>query len=275
MWIIALFLAGCTDYDLNPIPKDPVPDVDTAFPAPDVPGLQAVCGVEPQEVLAIHESAKWVGSDSVADAGISGYQWTLLSVPPGSMVPMPAGDADRPGFTPDIAGEYVAALTITDSTGVTSEPCVATLTASPGQGLWIEIFWEHRGDDMDLHLVRGGSWLESDGDCYYSNCVGALLDWGTPGYTGDNPRLDLDDVPGTGPENINIDDPAPGNYSVYVHDYPGSSYWGENNVTMNVYLAGNLEWSETRDVDSEGCYERFVDVAVPSGAITAGPVTCN
>jgi hypothetical protein len=234
----------------------------------------AVCSVDPAEVLAIHESADWIGSSSYDDGSIVSYDWTLVSAPAGATATMPAGLANRRGFTPDVAGEYVGQLVVTDNDGLVSEPCLATLEATAGDGLWVEMFWVHSGDDMDLHLLDDGGVLATDSDCYYANCTWGGLNWGGAGPS-DDPILDLDDIPGTGPENINIDSPARGTYTVYVHDYPGSVYTGRNDVTVNVYLAGRLVWTDTRNVNSEGCYEPFVEVTVPDGATTDLTGTCR
>jgi hypothetical protein len=234
----------------------------------------AVCSVDPVEVLAIHESADWIGSSSYDDGSIVSYDWTLVSAPAGATSTMPGGTANRRGFTPDVAGEYIGQLVVTDNDGLASEPCLATLTATAGDGLWVEMFWTNSGDDMDLHLLDDGGTLTTDSDCYYANCTWGGLNWGGAGPT-DDPILDLDDIPGTGPENINIDSPARGDYTVYVHDYPGSPYVGRNDVTVNVYLAGRLVWTDTRNINSEGCYEPFVQVTVPGGATVDLTGTCR
>jgi len=233
----------------------------------------AVCSVDPVEVEAIHGTADWIGSSSYDPSGgtITAYDWSLISVPSGSPDSMPTGGANRRNFSPTIVGEYIGQLIVTSSTGLTSEPCYATLTAIPGGNLWIEMFWQNSGDDMDLHLVKPGGSLASSGDCYYANCTSGTLDWGIAGDRRDNPILDLDDIPGTGPENINIDSPANGLYTVYVHDYPGSVYSGRNDVTVNVYVGGFLEWTDTRNINSEGYYAPFceIDWVSGSGSVTS------
>jgi hypothetical protein len=235
----------------------------------------AVCSVDPAEVLAIHESADWIGNSSYdPDGSITDYSWTLYSSPPGATSTMPGGTANRRGFTPDVAGEYIGELVVTDNDSLVSEPCYATLNATAGDGLWVEAFWTNSGDDMDLHLLDDGGVLTTDSDCYFANCTWGSLNWGGAG-TSDDPILDLDDIPGTGPENINIDSPARGTYTVYVHDYPGSVYTSRNDVTVNVYLAGRLVWTDTRNINAEGCYEPFVEVTVPGGATTDLTGTCR
>ena len=250
---------------------------DSGVEPPPLSQPVAVCSVDPNEVLAIHESADWVGNSSYDPDGgsIVNYSWTLYSAPAGATAIMPGGTANRRGFTPDVAGEYVGELIVTDSDGLVSEPCYATLTATAGDGLWVEMFWTNSGDDMDLHLLDDGGIIATDTDCYYANCTWGGLDWGVRGSPVDDPILDLDDIPGTGPENINIDNPDRGTFMVIVHDYPGSAYIGRNDVTVNVYFAGRLVWTDTRNINSEGCYEPFVEVTVPGGATTDLTGTCR
>jgi len=252
--------------------------VDTGDSADTDPPLSqpvAVCSVDPGEVLAIHESADWIGNSSYdPDGSITDYSWSLYSTPAGATSTMPGGTANRRGFVPDIAGEYIGELIVTDDDGLVSEPCYATLNATAGDGLWVEMFWAHSGDDMDLHLLDNGGILTTSSDCYFANCTWGGLNWGGAS-TVDDPILDLDDIPGTGPENINIDSPARGSYTVYVHDYPGSVYSGTNDVTVNVYLSSRLIWTDTRNINSEGCYEPFVEVEVPSGMTTSLVGSCR
>lgn len=228
----------------------------------------AVCSVNPTEVEAIHGSADWIGTSSYDPGGesIVSYDWQLISAPSGSTDVMPSGGMNRRNFVPNLVGEYIGQLIVTNSSGLTSEPCYATLNAIPGGDLWIEMFWIHPGDDMDLHLLSPRGSLTTGSDCYYANCTWGGLDWGVGGDPSDNPILDLDDIPGTGPENINIDNPANGIYTVYVHDYPGSVYIGRNDVTVNIYVGGILEWTDTRNIDSENYYESYCEIDWSSGS---------
>ena len=283
--LIGLIAACNSDYELkgdieNPegLPEealdtaDPIEPEPEPEPDPDAP--VAVCSVSPDVVRPITDSASFLGSESYDPAGLElEYDWKLVDRPVGSTANMPTGSgADRHGFAADLAGEYVAELTVTNSGGVASTPCEAVLTAEPVEALWVEMFWEHAGDDMDLHLLAPGGALETSTDCYFANCKttwGGGLDWGVPGDSSDDPILDLDDIPNTGPENINIDVPEDATYTVIVHDYPGSVFTAGNPVTVNIYLDGSLQWTDTRVISGEDTYTTFATVDVATSTVTS------
>jgi hypothetical protein len=94
--------------------------------------------------------------------------------------------------------------------------------------------------DLDVHLVRPGGALGDYGQCpaacdplfcgelddaHVDTCrqtgtdcafANRAPDWGAPGRV-DDPRLDIDDVRGFGPEIVSLDDPEDGVYRVLVH----------------------------------------------------------
>ena len=255
-------------------------DTDTSSddPPPEYSTPVAVCDVSPNPVSPPFEVATWIGLDSYDDLeSITNYNWQLISQPAGSSMTMPFGYGNRGPFTPVLAGDYTARLIVTNESGMVSDPCEVTLQATPSESLWVELFWSEFQDDMDLHLLANPSGLETREDCYYSNCTESAqiflpMDWGNSGFTGDNPVLDLDDIPGTGPENINIQSPEPGaSYTVVVHDYTGSTidFYGENEVTVNIYINGVLSWTETRTISDDGSYNYFAQIDWSSGLITS------
>ena len=252
--------------------EEPAFDVTTQVKAEAIGGKPiAICEANPQNVQPNGGSATWYGSDSYDEEGfaIMGYEWTLISQPGGSTAFMPAGGANRADFMPDLAGEYIAELVVTNEFGIQSEPCTTSLQAVPGQDLWVQMYWSDSGDDMDLHFLKPGGVLETDGDCYYANCKINGPDWGQLGISGDNPRLDLDDIAGFGPENINLTDPETGTFTVIVHDYPGSTYELGNEVTVVIYIGGSEVWSDTRTITGEDAYTEFAEITWPSGIVNS------
>ncbi len=233
-------------------------------------GPLAVCSVDPEETVPF-ASLNWHGEDSYDTSGrpIVAHTWTVVSFPSGSSATLAGSGATRTTQT-DLAGEYIAQLVVTNDLGQVSPPCEAVATVVPTENLWIEMFWTYPGEDMDLHLLKPGGALETNGDCYYGNCVGWTgLDWGTTGYDPDDPSLDLDDIPGTGPENINISEPQDGVFTVIVNDYPGSVYNGANPTTVNIYVDGSLVGSFTDDMNyGEDHYWYVATVDWPSGDVT-------
>jgi len=182
--------------------------------------------------------------DGEDDGSIVGWLWELASSPTGSSAAGPAPAMEKISyFTPDVAGEYHVQLTVTDDDGLTGS-CDCLIRAIPSEGLRIEIYWNPTSStdnsDVDLHLLHPASptWFHDSGDCFYGNCnasSGMILEWDVPAYTPDNPRLDIDDVTGYGPENINIDIPVAGHtYTVGVHYYSDHGF-GPSQVYLKIF----------------------------------------
>lgn len=270
-------LVSCTEYEVHPkadVEEPAIVDsdepIDTEAPVPDPGAPVAVCDVYPNPVTPPFEKATWDGKDSYDPDGLEivEYNWSLTQSPSGSSVAMPGGNNPKRGeFQPDLAGDYIGQLVVVNSAGVASDPCEITLESIPAQDLWVEMFWTQSGDDMDLHLLRQGGALETNGDCYYLNCANGSPEWGSAGPA-DNPRLDLDDIDFVGPENINITEPVNEKYTVVVHDYPGSTFQGGNNVTVRIVLNGNEVWTDTRTISGENSYTYFAEIDWTTGTVT-------
>lgn len=167
------------------------------------------------------------------DGMITSYAWTFVSGPQGttSRALSPANQPNT-SFTPDIAGIYVFELTVVDDTG-RSASCRSTIRAEATEGLRMEVIWNTDRTDMDSHMLppTGMQWF-SDEDCYYANCRSGRP-WGGAGEE-DNPFLDIDDVDGFGPENINIMRPVDGTYRIAIDAFSGAA-----EVTVRIYCGGS------------------------------------
>ena len=204
-------------------------------------GPTAIC---PQDIDTIPLIQISFSGDGEDDGAIVSWQWQMIGQPTGSSA-APPSPATSPTvtFTPDIVGDFRMRLTVVDDDGM-QDTCEFSVFAL-GEGLRVEIFWnppESPADntDVDLHLLHPSSaaWFDQQGDCYYSNCnvsSGYQLYWDVANDLGDDPRLDLDDVNGYGPENINIDEPVVGHqYKVGVHYYNDAGQ-GPSSVYVKIY----------------------------------------
>lgn len=150
-------------------------------------------------------------------------------------------------FYMDVSGDYHVHVQFVDEKGA-MVGC-SWIVSARGAGLRVEMTWDTYGSvDMDLHLLRdvpGAKFCHSTLSCYYSNCKsGNNLDWGYPASPSTacpfsrcpNPRLDIDNIRGYDPENINIDNPEHGDkFRVMAHMYSGSR---ETNPIITIYCGG-------------------------------------
>lgn len=280
------------DEDPYPIPlfgtanEEPIEDPgddDDATDDPPPPGFPiAICGgtlfANPLEVVTLSSASFHTGG--FAETLALQHAWTL-SRPAGSITTLANANTANPSTSPyvDLVGTYVGHLTVTDSGGQTAT-CDQTVEVLPPENFRVELYWSEQ-DDFDLHLMEAndGSGNQGDpwtsGDCHFGNCQGLGLDWGVGGNDYDNPYLDLDDIPGTGPENINITDPAlapyDGWYRVMVHDYTGSTEDNEGSTsgTVNIYLNQILQQTYTFSMSGDGDEYWVAQIHWPSGQIQA------
>jgi hypothetical protein len=214
-------------------------------------GPDAVC---PTETCTVPLNTITLNGSGLDDGTIVAYHWELTTLPTGSSATAPSpADAATTNFMPDVVGRFGITLTVRDNDG-NSGSCSFDVVAVASEGLRVEMYWNPPdrscgspgaptpcdASDVDLHLLHptATSWF-SNQDCYYANCnatSGAVLEWDSPGPA-DNPRLDLDDVEGYGPENININEPVIGHeYIAGVHYYYAEG-WGPAQVYVKIYCA--------------------------------------
>ncbi len=241
----------------------------------------AVCG--PTIQSAPFQTEQLDGTASYDPSGLTlTYSWAFTP-PAGSNTTLSDPSSASPttqifgeSYGLDLAGTYSGVLTVTNSQGTSSQPCVQEIIATPNENFRVELFWS-KPDDMDLHVLNPTGGPRTDNDCYYANCVtggwGGGLDWGAQGVSTDDPSLDLDDINGTGPENTNIVSPAvgqyAGDYTVFVHDYSGTvDDFTATDCTVNIYLNGVLTQTYNFSISGEDQDYYVAKIAWPSGAIT-------
>jgi len=216
----------------------------------------------PRETLTLD------GSDSYDPAGYTPltYHWTLEEVPEGSA----AGDVfllqtDQAFLQTDLAGDYAVTLQVENTLGILSAPARYRVTAIPEEQLHVELSWNTPAADLDLHLLNGeGSFFINPDDCNWCNRTPR---WGESG-SGDDPRLDIDDLYGYGPENINVDTPAEDTYAVKVHYFEDNGD-GDVVATVKIYTYGILQGRFSKILRRNQVWD-VADIRWPDGAVLEG-----
>ncbi|MCA9491728.1 MAG: choice-of-anchor D domain-containing protein [Myxococcales bacterium] len=183
------------------------------------------------------------GSDSSDPSGQAlTWGWSIARRPPAAdqvAEPDPT-DAPETDVRLDAAGTWEIQLVVTNEDGVPSVPTKCVIDAVPLDELHVELSWGGATSDLDLHLADGGAGLfEVPGDTSFCN---PNPDWGVAGQVADDPRLDLDDDDGFGPENINVPSPAKGTYPVRVHLFDDVDD-GAVTARVTVFTYGTAVWS--------------------------------
>ncbi len=179
---------------------------------------------------------------SVTDDGvISSHRWEILSAPFGSDArPSPANQRIT-SFRALLPGVYRLRYSATDD-AVQTTSCEVDVEVQIHDDFRVELIWNPDvpegldPTDLDLHVLHplADSWWGTY-DCHWTNTGPA---WGAVG-TGDDPSLDVDDVNGRGPENINIYTPQLVSYRVGVHYFSDDGF-GPSRAYVNIYCYGTI-----------------------------------
>ena len=221
-------------------------------------------------------------------------EWTLTTRPTDSAAAFSnAADAPEQELFLDLAGTYVVELRVWDTEGVQSATTARlTIHAVADEDIHIQLVWDtpndanqndQSGSDVDLHLLHpnaSGTWNDNPWDCFWQNLI---PDWGTSRPAGvdsfdcqdnpnrpgchDDPSLDIDDVDGWGPENINLNNPElDTDYEVGIHYFSDHGY-SVSFATVRIFIGGVLraEYRRQRLMDQE--FWHVAQIAWPTGAI--------
>jgi Big-like domain-containing protein/putative metal-binding protein len=169
-------------------------------------------------------------------------RWSLISAPFGSDIALSPLDATMTHIHPLLAGDYVVRYTVLGA-NYEFNSCESTLTAATDDDLRVELLWnpdtpeafDH--SDVDLHLLHpdATAWQSPPLDCFYANTHPR---WDSDASLDDDPRLDIDDTNGRGPENINIKAIPSAQigrpYRVGVHYYSDHGF-GPSQVYLTIF----------------------------------------
>lgn len=181
------------------------------------------------------------------------YIWSLARVPDGASAELQESSGETAEVYFDIAGSYEVTLQVVNELGVTSAPAECDMDAIPEDAIHVELLWNTSHADLDLHMANAEDieFFDSPDDVSYCN---RSPNWGALTSGDDDPRLDLDDRSGFGPENINILSPADGRYPVRVHNFDANGD-GASSATLRFYLNGVLSAELTESIADDEVWE--------------------
>jgi hypothetical protein len=239
--------------------------------------------IEPLDdvILSLEDS-----TPSTPDGSIQRFQWSIGSRPAGSTVALTNELGETTGFTfdddlgVDLAGEYTVRAQVFDDLDVGSvNECEITFEAIPKDNFLVQLSWDTSTSDIDLHVTKAGTGGEFcagntsgevtgplasdcgvDLDCNYATCRSTSSDspeWdGVSGRGDGDPTLDIDDLEGFGPENINVDVMTPGRYLVSVEGFTLDT--PTTGCTVRIFVYGRLAAEFFKSVGEDEWWEAAV-----------------
>lgn len=184
---------------------------------------------------------------------VDGYRWLVVERPGPSTTTVFHSTDDltvRKRATGDLlvdaVGRYDLRLVARDERGLESLDRPESHVVIGPKDLEVRLVWDI-GTDLDLHLVRPGGVVGDYGNRQVGTSTGSDCsafnrepNWNDPGSRLDDPRLDRDEVTGTGPEVVSLDSPEAGTYTLYAHYCDSRNVNVNAHVTAEVYVRGLL-----------------------------------
>ena len=175
---------GATSFDLSAYDIAPVDDLSEFGEPPGMGGCGQVINQPPvadagtSRAVFTGDTVQLDGTASVDPEGaMLDYAWALTSQPMGSMAALMGADTATPTLTPDVDGDYVLELIVSDGQ-LDSAPATITLSAttstSTGTCLLISEYVEGSSNNKALELYNCDSGpldLSGVGVCLFSNKV--------------------------------------------------------------------------------------------------------
>jgi hypothetical protein len=216
---------GCTP------PAGPIPYADSSdnaeFTDPpdcaDCPG--AFTGVEELDAALPPDATSLAVSGTAP--GATSCEWYVIGGACGVTYGAAATDPDGGGAFqvtfPVFCGTNVVRIVCHNAAGARVLVRRVAGTECEGRDLRLTLSWDDQGTDMELHLIRPGGTINSEtDDCTWFTCIPPKdLPWGPD--VASHPRKDVDNVSTYGPENIYLDEAAPGIYHVLVEFWGGGA----------------------------------------------------
>ena len=206
------------------------------------------------------------------------YQWSITSRPDGSSASITDPTSSMPTLLADVSGVFQVCLTVANEEQCTSQESCMNITVAPLADLHIELVWRLDADpvmepiDLDLHYrTPTGSWFSGiDGlPCRDQDknadsvwwCV-PNPDWGggadgdePDGIEDNDPVLDVDNLVGDGPENINQELLFDGDgFRVGVHNFRDHGH-GPEEARVRIYINGQLEFEAFETIECMDFWE--------------------
>ncbi len=145
----------------------------------------------------------------------------------------------------DRVGQYQIRLVMVDDHGLQSLDTPESRVVIRPKDLEVLLRWDV-GTDVDLHVVRPDGRVGDYGSGQVGTSTGSDVtsfnrgpNWGELDTNLDDPRLDIDDVSGRGPEVVSLDSPQDGGaYAVFAHYCDSRNVGVPVMVTAEVYVRG-------------------------------------